>query len=167
MRFTQVNPATRDIPLIEMPGNGNDPMTAFFKRLMDLVFGTLFLTLLLPVWLVVALLIKLSDVGSVIYCQDRVGRRGRIFRLYKFRTMPDGAESKTGPVLARAGDPRLTPVGRFLRSCRIDESLQLINVLRGEMSLVGPRPDRPEFVARFVNQIPGYDERHKVKPGIT
>jgi lipopolysaccharide/colanic/teichoic acid biosynthesis glycosyltransferase len=81
--------------------------------------------------------------------------------------MPVGSEDETGPVLATADDPRLTPLGRFLRRYRIDESLQLINVLKGDMSLVGPRPDRPEFVANFMREIHGYNERHKVKPGIT
>ena len=157
----------RDIPLIEVAANPSDPVTAFSRRSRDLLFGSLFGLALLPLWAVVALAIKLTDRGPVVYAQVRVGRWGRRFRVFKFRTMPVGAEDETGPVLARADDPRLTRLGRFLRSYRIDESLQLLNVLRGEMSLVGPRPDRPEFVARFAAEIPGYNERHKVKPGIT
>jgi exopolysaccharide biosynthesis polyprenyl glycosylphosphotransferase len=157
----------RDIPLIEVVTNPNDPVTEFSRRVRDLVLGLFFMILLLPFWAVVVLAIKLSDRGPVVFSQIRVGRWGRPFRVYKFRTMPQGAEDRTGPVLARADDPRLTRLGRFLRSYRIDESLQLVNVLRGEMSLVGPRPDRPEFVSRFAAEIPGYNERHHVKPGIT
>ena len=157
----------RDIPLIEVVGNPNDPVVAFSRRIRDIAFSILFIILLLPLWLVVAIAIKLSDGGSPFYFQDRVGQWGRPFRLCKFRSMPEGAESETGPVLATADDPRLTRLGRFLRSYRIDESLQLVNVLKGDMSLVGPRPDRPEFVAQFAEQIHGYNERHKVKPGIT
>jgi len=157
----------RDIPLIEVVGNPNDPVGAFTRRLRDIVFALFFIILLLPLWVVVALAIKLSDRGPVVYLQKRVGRWGKPFRLIKFRTMPVGSEDETGPVLAKADDPRLSPLGRILRSYRIDESLQLINVLKGDMSLVGPRPDRPEFVAQFMQEIHGYNERHKVKPGIT
>jgi exopolysaccharide biosynthesis polyprenyl glycosylphosphotransferase len=157
----------RDIPLIEVAANPSDPVVAFSRRARDLVLGGLFLVALLPVWTVVALAILIADGGGVVYSQVRVGRGGRRFRVHKFRTMPVGAEDATGPVLAQSEDPRLTRLGRFLRSYRIDESLQLVNVLRGDMSLVGPRPDRPEFVARFSAEIPGYNERHKVKPGIT
>ena len=157
----------RDIPLLEVAGNPNDPVAAFARRLRDLVLGTALAIVFLPLWAAVALAIKLSDRGRVVYSQERVGQWGRPIRVHKFRTMFEGAEDETGPVLARADDPRLSSLGRFLRSYRIDESLQLVNVLKGEMSLVGPRPDRPEFVARFATEIPGYQERHKVKPGLT
>ncbi len=157
----------RDIPLIEVVRNPNDPVGSFSRGLRDYVFALCFAMLLLPLWIVVAIAIKLSDGGPVVYIQNRVGRWGEPFRLFKFRTMAVGCEDKTGPVLAIKNDPRLTPLGRFLRSYRIDESLQLINVLRGDMSLVGPRPDRPEFVAQFMQEIQGYNERHRVKPGIT
>ncbi len=157
----------RDIPIIQAVGDPNDPVTTFSRRSRDLVFSAILAILLLPLWIVVALAIKLSDGGSVFYLQQRVGQWGKRFRVYKFRTMPEGAEDETGPVLSRWDDPRLTPLGRFLRSYRIDESFQLINVLKGDMSLVGPRPDRPEFVEKFVREIAGYNERHKIKPGIT
>jgi len=157
----------RDIPLIEVVGNPIDPVGAFWRRLRDIILALFFIILLLPLWVVVALAIKLSDGGPVLYLQNRVGQWGTIFRVIKFRSMPVGSEDETGPVLAKADDPRLTRLGRFLRSYRIDESLQLINVLKGDMSLVGPRPDRPEFVSQFVREIHGYNERHKVKPGLT
>ncbi|MGA2263819.1 MAG: sugar transferase, partial [Acidobacteriota bacterium] len=157
----------RDIPLIEVVRNPTDPVSAFSRRLRDIFFGTILTILLLPLWIVVALAIKLSDGGPIVYVQTRVGRWGEPFRLVKFRTMPVNIEDQTGPVLAKADDPRSSPLGRFLRRYRIDESLQLINVFKGDMSLVGPRPDRPEFVAKFAQEIHGYNERHKVKPGIT
>jgi exopolysaccharide biosynthesis polyprenyl glycosylphosphotransferase len=157
----------RDIPLIEVVAQPYDPVGAFSRRLRDILFAVIFVILLLPLWCIVAVAIRLSDGGPLLYCQNRVGQRGRIFRVIKFRTMAVDSELESGPVLAKADDPRLTRLGRFLRSYRIDESLQLINVLKGDMSLVGPRPDRPEFVANFVKEIHGYNERHKVKPGIT
>ena len=139
----------RDIPLIEVVDKSNDPVAAFLRRSRDLVLSVLFIVILLPVWVVVALAIKLSDGGPVFYGQERVGQWGKHFRLYKFRTMPQGFEDETGPVLTRADDPRLSRLGKFLRGYKIDETVQLINVLKGEMSLVGPRPDRPEFVSRL------------------
>ena len=111
--------------------------------------------------------IRLDSPGPVVYRQTRVGEGGRLFELINFRTMVVNAEADTGPVLATAHDPRITRVGRLLRALRLDELPQLINVLRGEMSLVGPRPERPEFVEQFRKTIPGYDLRHLVKPGIT
>jgi exopolysaccharide biosynthesis polyprenyl glycosylphosphotransferase len=157
----------RGIPLIEVAGDPYDPVGDFFYRLRDIVFALVLSLVLLPLWILVSAAIKLFDKGPVLYMQDRVGQWGRTFRIYKFRTMPDGAEAETGPILATADDPRMTPLGRFLRSYRIDESFQLLNVIKGDMSLVGPRPDRPEFVARFAREIHGYDERHKVRPGLT
>ena len=156
-----------DVPLIEVTREPNDPVTSFVKRARDIVFAVFGIILLLPGWLMVAVAIKLSDGGRVFYLQNRVGQTGRLFRIIKFRTMREGAEQRTGPVLAAANDPRFTPLGRWLRRYRIDETPQLINVLEGSMSLVGPRPDRPEFVARFIEEIPGYAERQKIKPGIT
>ena len=157
----------RDIPLIKVVGKPFDPMGAFSRRLRDVLVSAGMIVLLSPLWLVIALAIKLSDRGPVLYIQNRVGRWGRPFPLIKFRTMPAGFEDTTGPVLVKADEPRLTPLGRFLRNSRIDETPQFINVLGGSMSLVGPRPDRPEFVEQFTKEIHGYNERHKVKPGIT
>jgi lipopolysaccharide/colanic/teichoic acid biosynthesis glycosyltransferase len=131
--------------------------------------AALALTVLLsPVVLVCAVLIKLTSRGPVFYVQERVGQGGRVFRMYKLRTMRDGAESDTGPVWSDGeGDARVTPVGRFLRRSHLDEVPQLMNVLKGEMSLVGPRPERPHFVNQFEGTIPDYGKRLEVKPGIT
>jgi exopolysaccharide biosynthesis polyprenyl glycosylphosphotransferase len=156
-----------DIPLIEVVREPNDPVALFAKRVRDIVFSMFGIILLLPVWLVVSVAIKISDGGRIFYVQNRVGQAGKPFRIIKFRTMREGAEHNTGPVLASSNDPRFTLSGRWLRRYRIDETPQLINMLMGQMTLVGPRPDRPEFVAGFMNAIPGYAERQKVKPGIT
>jgi lipopolysaccharide/colanic/teichoic acid biosynthesis glycosyltransferase len=115
----------------------------------------------------VALAIKLKSPGPALYTQQRVGKNQKTFTLYKFRTMVENAETATGPVLAQDGDDRITGVGRFLRKYRLDELPQVFNVLKGDMSFVGPRPERPFFVKRFNKSIPGYSERFKVKPGVT
>jgi exopolysaccharide biosynthesis polyprenyl glycosylphosphotransferase len=117
--------------------------------------------------LLVALAVKLTSAGPVLYRQTRVGKNGAPFLLYKFRSMRANAEAQTGAVWASKDDPRTTPVGKFLRRLRLDELPQFFNVLRGEMSLVGPRPERPEFVKTLSEQIPYYRQRHCVKPGIT
>jgi len=156
-----------DIPLIEVSREPNDPVALFLRRTRDIAFALFAIILLFPVWLIVALAIKMSDGGAAFYVQKRVGRSGKPFLIIKFRTMAEGAEHGTGPVLASHDDPRFTPLGRWLRRYRIDELPQLLNVLKGDMSLVGPRPDRPEFVSRFASEIPGYAKRQKVKPGIT
>ncbi len=137
------------------------------KRIIDLVASALLLVLLSPLFLVVSLLIKLTSRGPVFYKQERVGLDGKAFRLIKFRTMVADAEKDTGPVMCRPGDERMTRVGRFLRKYSIDEFPQLVNVLRGQMSLIGPRPERPFFVRDFREKIPKYMLRHKVKSGIT
>ena len=116
---------------------------------------------------VIAALVKLSSRGPVFYRQERMGLDGRPFMIHKFRSMYDGAEGETGPVFASRDDPRRTPLGRVLRRSNIDELPQFWNVLKGEMSLVGPRPERPLFVAQFKDKIPQYMLRHKVKAGIT
>ena len=136
------------------------------RRLLDLiasvVFG-LFLLVLLPV---VAVLIRLDSPGPIFFSQSRVGQRGRLFRIHKLRTMQAEAEA-SGPQFTAPHDTRVTRVGFWLRRCRIDELPQALNLLRGEMSLIGPRPERPEFVARFAETIPFYDKRNLIKPGIT
>ncbi len=137
------------------------------KRLFDLVVGGMALVAALPLMLSVAALIKLTSAGPVLYAQERMGLDGRPFRMLKFRTMRVDAEDKTGPVWARPHDPRTTWVGAILRRWSLDELPQLINVLGGAMSLVGPRPERPELVQQFRSRIPGYMLRHKVKAGIT
>jgi len=117
--------------------------------------------------LLVAALVKLTSPGPVLFRQQRVGKNNRIFTLYKFRSMVLDAEAHSGAVWAAPNDPRVTPVGRWLRKLRLDELPQLFNVLQGDMSIVGPRPERPEFVAELEKRIPYYRQRHCIKPGIT
>jgi lipopolysaccharide/colanic/teichoic acid biosynthesis glycosyltransferase len=121
----------------------------------------------LPWVLLAALLVKLTSRGPAFYLQRRVGRGGVPFTIYKLRTMRHNCESATGPRWALPGDPRVTLLGRLLRRTHLDELPQLLNVLRGDMSLIGPRPERPEFVARFEQILPGYGERLRVRPGVT
>ncbi len=137
------------------------------KRALDLLGATVLLVLLGPVILLFAALIKLTSDGPAFFKQVRVGKDGKLFNIIKLRTMKANAEKATGPVWARKRDSRITRLGRFLRNTHIDEFPQLINVLRGEMSLVGPRPERPFFVNRFRREIPNYAQRLAVKPGIT
>ena len=144
--------------------------TAFFtvaKRGVDVVLSVCAMALVLPLFPFIALLVKLDSPGPVFFSQVRVGKREREFVLYKFRTMCQNAESTTGAVWAQENDPRLRSIGRFMRKCRLDELPQLYNVLRGDMSLVGPRPERPEFVEKLKEAIPFYSKRHFVQPGIT
>jgi lipopolysaccharide/colanic/teichoic acid biosynthesis glycosyltransferase len=121
----------------------------------------------LPVMVACVLLVRFTSRGPGIYTQTRVGRGGRIFTLYKIRTMQHNCESKTGPQWCKPGDPRITPLGNVLRRLHLDELPQLWNVLKGDMNLIGPRPERPEIVAKLRVSVPGYDRRHAVKPGIT
>lgn len=136
------------------------------KRAFDIVMAAVGLVVTLPALPIIALMIKLNDGGPVFYTQKRIGQAGQPFSLHKFRTMTVGAES-TGSIWAVRNDPRVTRVGRLLRKTRIDELPQLYNVLVGQMSLVGPRPERPDFVVQLSDAIPYYNERHLVKPGLT
>ncbi len=136
------------------------------KRLIDVIIASVGLVLALPVGIIVALLIKIADRGPIFFSQLRMGVGGRTFKVYKFRTMIVDAEH-SGPQWAKENDHRITPVGRVLRQSRLDELPQLWNVLQGAMSLVGPRPERPEFTEDLGAKIPYYDMRHVVKPGIT
>jgi exopolysaccharide biosynthesis polyprenyl glycosylphosphotransferase len=135
--------------------------------MIDLISAIVILLLVLPFLPIIVLVIKLDSAGPILFRQKRVGKRGKIYVLYKFRTMTVDAEKNTGAVWAKEHDPRVTRVGEFLRKCRIDEIPQLFNVLAGDMSLVGPRPERPEFVDKLKEIIPYYSERHFVKPGVT
>ena len=137
------------------------------KRVLSVVVSLALLILFAPVMLLVAIAIKLNSRGPLLYCQERVGQDGRIFNLCKFRSMHEDAERDTGPVWSSPEDSRVTRVGRILRRTRLDELPQLLNVLRGDMSLVGPRPERPHFVAELTSLIPFYGLRHSVKPGVT
>lgn len=142
-------------------------MGAVVKRAIDFSASLMFLVLFGLPLLVVALLVRLTSRGPAIYKQERVGLGGRRFMLLKFRTMRLDAEDQSGPVWAQEHDPRRTAFGAFLRRWSIDELPQLINVLKGEMSLVGPRPERPYFVVRFSQELPAYMQRHSVLPGLT
>jgi lipopolysaccharide/colanic/teichoic acid biosynthesis glycosyltransferase len=137
------------------------------KRALDLIGASLLLIVLGPVMLGFCALIKITSKGPAFFTQIRVGQNGQLFRIIKLRTMRADAEKATGPVWARKKDNRITKLGAFLRKTHIDEFPQLINVLRGEMSLIGPRPERPFFVNRFRREIPNYEDRLTVKPGIT
>ncbi len=138
----------------------------FFKRISDILFAGFGLFISLPVTVVSAIIIRLESPGDIFYTQDRVGENGKVFRVIKFRSMRSDAE-KDGPVWARTNDSRVTRFGAFIRKVRIDEIPQMWNVLKGEMSFVGPRPERPVFVEQLVKNIPYYALRHAVKPGIT
>jgi lipopolysaccharide/colanic/teichoic acid biosynthesis glycosyltransferase len=118
-------------------------------------------------FLVIAIAIKIDSAGPVLYRQARVGKGGKVFQMFKFRTMYNDAERMTGPVWAAAQDPRSTRVGALLRRLRLDELPQLFNILMGDMTFVGPRPERPEFVYHFIRYMPAFDRRHEVKPGVT
>lgn len=133
----------------------------------DIVIASVVLIIASPFLAIIALAIKLTSRGSVIYKQIRVGQNGVAFNCLKFRSMRQDAERKTGPVWAQDHDDRVTPVGQFLRRWCLDELPQLWNVLRGEMSLIGPRPERPSFVAQFEQKIHNYQERHIMRPGLT
>ncbi len=137
------------------------------KRTLDIVVSVVGITLTSPLLIGIAAVIKLTSKGPVFFKQTRVGMRGKIFNMYKFRTMIQDAEAKTGPVWAKENDPRVTAIGAFLRKTHLDELPQFINVLHGEMSLVGPRPVRPYFVQDFRKVIPHYDRRLFAKPGVT
>lgn len=137
------------------------------KRMLDIVLSGAALLLIWPLMLAAALAIKIFDPGPVLYSQVRVGRHEREFKVYKFRTMRVDAEKHSGPVLAAENDPRVTKFGAFMRATRLDELPQIWNVLIGDMSIVGPRPERPFFVEQFKAEIPEYVYRHNVKPGIT
>ena len=137
------------------------------KRFIDVIAALVVLVGLLPLWLLIGILIKLTSKGPVFFKQKRMGKNEHIFKVYKFRSMYQDAEKRTGPVWAGKNDPRITPIGRVLRKLRIDEIPQFINVLDGDMSLVGPRPERPYFVDKLKRQVPLYARRLKITPGIT
>jgi exopolysaccharide biosynthesis polyprenyl glycosylphosphotransferase len=139
----------------------------FTKRLVDVFVSAVGLLLSAPITLITVLAIKLESPGTVLYYQERVGRNEKIFTIYKLRSMVANAEATGCPVWAAKEDPRITRVGRLIRKLRIDEIPQMFNVLKGDMSFVGPRPERPEFVQTLTTKIPYFELRHSVKPGIT
>jgi exopolysaccharide biosynthesis polyprenyl glycosylphosphotransferase len=155
------------IPFLRLKGL---PMTTWgriMKRLFDIVVSFILIVLCSPLFLLIAILVKLTSNGHVLYSQERISLDGKSFTMLKFRSMRLGAESQTGPVWAKLDDNRATPIGNFLRRTSLDELPQLFNVLKGEMSLVGPRPERPYFVEKFRGLVPKYLDRHRVKTGMT
>ncbi len=154
-------------PLIEIFPDIIPAWQENLKRFVDVIFALATLTLFSPLWLLISILIKTDSKGPILYKQERIGKDFKPFMIYKFRTMVDKAEQTTGPVWADKDDPRITKTGRFLRKCRLDEFPQFLNVIKGDMSVIGPRPERKFFVDQFKSQIPLYVNRLKVKPGIT
>jgi Undecaprenyl-phosphate glucose phosphotransferase len=155
------------MPIVGLRESPHYGVNIVVKRLMDIVLSALALIVLTPVMLLIALVVKLTSRGPVFYRQERCGLNGQSFNMLKFRSMPVGSEAQSGPVWAKKGDNRPTPVGAFLRKTSLDELPQFINVLRGDMSIVGPRPERPVFIEKFRKSIPSYMARHAVKCGIT
>jgi putative colanic acid biosynthesis UDP-glucose lipid carrier transferase len=155
------------MPVLNLTDTPMTDVRFAWKAFDDKLLGTLLLVAALPLIVMIAIGIKLTSRGPVIYPQERVTWNGRRFAMYKFRTMPVDVESESGPVWSSRDEARATPLGKVLRRFSLDELPQLFNVLRGEMSLVGPRPERPEFVAKFRDGVPGYMQKHLVKAGIT
>lgn len=146
---------------------GLTPEQRFIKRIIDILVSGVMLIIASPFMLITALAIKLYDGGSVLYKQERLTLNGRHFYVYKFRSMIENAEQKSGAVLASKSDKRITPIGKIIRTCRLDELPQLINVLKGDMSLVGPRPERPEIAEEYYKDFPEFEYRLKTKAGLT
>ena len=155
------------LPLITVSSSPLTPWDRAVKRTFDVVVSATLLLLLAPLMAMIAGCIKFSSRGSVLFKQERVGQDGKVFVCYKYRTMREDAETQTGPVWTAENDPRRTRIGTFLRRTSLDELPQLFNILKGDMSLVGPRPERPFFVEQFTQTVPRYAERHKVKAGLT
>ena len=155
------------LPLVDINTEILSVQQKYAKRIIDIIFSFIILLGFSPVWILVSLIIKIESKGPILYRQKRVGQNGRIFIINKFRSMKDEAENTTGPVWAIEEDPRITKFGKILRKYRIDEIPQFINVLFGDMSVVGPRPERPFFVKKLIKEFPFYYRRHKIRPGIT
>jgi exopolysaccharide biosynthesis polyprenyl glycosylphosphotransferase len=155
------------LPVLSVQPSAHSFAALVFKRTMDVVLSAAGLVVLSPLLLTIAILVRRSSPGPILYQQERMGLNGRRFNMLKFRTMRIDAEERTGPIWATANDDRRTPLGTFLRRTSLDELPQLFNVLRGDMSLVGPRPERPYFINKFRESVPRYMLRHTVKSGIT
>ena len=154
-------------PLIEVMPELMPPWEHAVKRALDFTVALVVVVIGFPLWVLVAIAIKFDSKGPIFYKQDRVGRDGKVFKMVKFRSMDELAEAESGPVWANKRDPRITRVGKWLRKLRLDEIPQLLNILEGDMSLVGPRPERPFFVEKFTREVPLYNRRLKVRPGLT
>jgi Undecaprenyl-phosphate glucose phosphotransferase len=155
------------MPIVGLRESPHYGVNIVVKRLMDIGIASVALLILSPLMLTIAAAIKLTSRGPVFYRQERCGLNGRSFRMLKFRSMRPDAEESTGPVWAAKGDQRTTRLGKFLRKTSLDELPQFLNVLKGDMSVVGPRPERPQFIEKFRKTIPNYMARHAVKCGIT
>jgi exopolysaccharide biosynthesis polyprenyl glycosylphosphotransferase len=155
------------LPLMEVRPQLMKPWEEVAKRTLDFLFSLFVLIIGFPVWAMTALFIKVDSKGPVLYRQTRVGKNGKHFKILKFRSMRTDAEKQSGPVWAGKNDPRVTHLGRILRKTHLDEIPQFLNVLVGDMSLVGPRPERPFFVDKLSKEVPLYNHRHRVRPGIT
>lgn len=156
-----------DTPVIMSRNRGLTPEQRFIKRLIDIIVSSVMLILASPFMIITALAVKLYDGGPVLYKQERLTLNGKRFNVYKFRSMIVNAEGKSGAVLASKKDNRITPIGKIIRSCRLDELPQLINILKGDMSLVGPRPERPEIAEEYYKTLPEFRYRLKTKAGLT
>ena len=157
----------RGLFLLKLKSSPLSGWQGFIKRIFDIVLSVAGIFLLSPILGLIAILIKITSAGPILYKQERTGMDGRAFNILKFRSMVTDAEENSGPVWARKNDPRVTGIGKILRRTSIDELPQLINVIRGDMSLVGPRPERPHFVQEFKSLVPKYQERHRFRSGIT
>lgn len=155
------------MPLVDLMPQLMPEWERKLKRIFDILISFLIIIISLPFDIIIAAAIKFDSPGTIFFTQERCGQDGRVFKMIKFRSMYSDAEKKSGPVWSQKGDPRITKVGKILRKIRVDEIPQMLNVLKGEMSLVGPRPERPYFVEKFTEQIPYYKRRLKVRPGIT
>jgi Undecaprenyl-phosphate glucose phosphotransferase len=155
------------LPMVSLQNSPLYGWNKVFKRSFDLIVATLILSIVSPIMVVISMSVKTTSKGTILYRQERIGMDGHPFRMLKFRTMRMDAEKETGPIWTKENDPRRTKIGAFLRKTSLDELPQLFNVLKGEMSLVGPRPERPDFVKEFKDRIPLYMLRHKIKAGMT
>lgn len=142
-------------------------LNSISKRIIDISFSIIALICLLPLIVILSTIIVMSSQGGIIYKQVRIGKNGMQYQLYKFRSMFKNSENKTGPIWALVGDKRITPIGKIMRKYHLDEIPQFVNVLIGQMSLVGPRPERPKIIRSLIKEIPNYTHRLTVKPGIT
>jgi exopolysaccharide biosynthesis polyprenyl glycosylphosphotransferase len=162
-RLTQID----DTPYLYLDNTGISKELLNLKRLFDIILSVLIIIFTSPLMLTCTLMVRLDSPGRVFFLQERVTLNGRVFKVIKFRTMMNGAEDKTGAVLSKENDQRVTRAGKILRSTRMDELPQFFNVLAGHMSIIGPRPERPVFVGEYIASIPLYDKRHSIKAGIT
>ena len=155
------------VPLIDINLNIDTFYSRVLKRVLDMFIGTLGILICLPIWIIIGLIIKIDSPGPVFYFQSRSGKEGQLFNIVKFRSMITDAESITGPVWSSTSDKRITRFGKILRRLHLDETPQLVNILKGDMSIVGPRPERPYFIKKLKESYPFYSRRLKIRPGVT